>query len=180
MPTQGTDKGAVWELCRDIMAFSNTRDGGAIVIGVDFPPVDPVGLSNDQAQSWDQTPIYQALRDHATPAPVFYLKHVQHEGRAFVIIEIPEFQNIPTICSTDGHSSSGKQILRRSAVYIRTEGGQTIEIDEAEQMRDLVDRAVSKGRQRLAADVANVRAQFEGASDADDRINRDWAAFDDL
>jgi hypothetical protein len=139
------------ELIRDMIAMANTRDGGALVLGVENTGYNVVGLSEEVKASLDQTAIGEILKRYADPMFQFELHKTTISGKDVVVIRIPEFEEIPILCKQSVESSVDPRrlILRSGALYIRTETAQTMEIAVAEDMRKLLSRAMLKQREQL-------------------------------
>jgi predicted HTH transcriptional regulator len=79
--------------------MANTR-GGFIVIGVSEQPAGYSfdGVSSDQAETFDTTRVNRFLQTYADPPINALLRKVSHDGKVFVIIEVPAFPDTPHIC----------------------------------------------------------------------------------
>lgn len=137
------DKDTKLKIIKDILAMSNTQDGGKIIIGVEDDSYKLVDLSEEDFKSFDQTSVNQFLERYADPkfcVQIYKLDDI--DGKRVVVIDIPEFKEMPIICAKDAHSSKdgSKKILRKGAVYIRTESAESKEIDSSEDMREFLMR----------------------------------------
>src|SRR5580692_9262177 len=75
-----TDQGIKEKLTKSVLATSNLRDGGYIVLGVDRQPDDtyvPVGMQPDHLDSFAQDHLSAHLSEYADPyVESILLKHV--------------------------------------------------------------------------------------------------------
>jgi schlafen family protein len=134
-----------YELTKDILAMMNTRDGGRIVVGVEDAKYVPVGVSDDDQKSFDPTTLNDFVHKYTDPAASCQVQKLRVEGKNFVVIDVPEFADVPIICKANAHSSStNKLILQGGGLYMRTEKATSELISSAEEMRDLMSRAMLK------------------------------------
>jgi len=143
-------------LIRDMMAMANTRDGGVIVLGVENATYKVVGLSPVILNSLDQTDIGQMVNTYADPLMSFELQKVQTRGVDIAVIQVPEFKHVPIVCKDSAPGRDRKLILRRGALYARTDAAQTEEISSAEAMRQLLSVALFKRREELLRSIENI------------------------
>src|SRR5713101_7595396 len=54
-------------LAKDILAFTNVQDGGFIVIGFDDGTFERRGVTDEQAESFNQEPMQDQMSDYADP-----------------------------------------------------------------------------------------------------------------
>src|SRR5208283_4449313 len=83
------------------------------------------------------------------------------DGRRTVVIEVPEFSEVPIICKADANSSNEprKTILKKGGLYARTDKPSSELVSSAEEMRDIIGRASRKKREEL---LRSIRALIEG------------------
>lgn len=152
-------------LIKDVLGMSNTQDGGVILIGVDDASFQISGVTAKEAESFDQTRLADAIRRYSDPPCTVQLYKLEIESKKIIAIEIPEFKDVPHICKADGNSStSGKIILRRGALYVRTDGATTEEVGSADAMRILLGRAL---KARGDSIVTSIRALLTGTPPAE-------------
>ncbi len=153
---------ARYELLRDIMAFSNTMDGGTMIFGIQDATHELLGLDEEEVKSFDKSSIYEALSAYASPVPQFEVERCPIDGISYVAIVVREFEEVPTVCKKEARATKGearpneKPLLRKAAVYIRTEGAQTIEIDREELMRDLLNLATRRKGDHLLRQILDL------------------------
>lgn len=101
------------EITKDILAMANTQDGGRIVFGVRDGDFEVVGLSNEAYDSFDTTPVNQFLHNYADPTFTCSVIKQEIEGKKVVVIDIPEFSEVPIVCKQSANSSSNTEILKK-------------------------------------------------------------------
>lgn len=153
-----TDFGFLAKVIPAIIDMANRRDGGVVVIGVDFRALDPVGLESDQLDTWGYDNVSTSVNQYANPSVSFELGTNLLTGKKLVVMEADEFANIPILCARDAHPPNVKStlILRREACYVRSRHKpETSEIPSEEEMRDLLELAIDKGVKKFAARAEN-------------------------
>lgn len=83
------------EITKDILAFSNTRDGGFILIGVNDKSGVVEGLTEEQYASFDQTTFNVFIQKYTDPRFTVNVHRMMVDGKRIVVIDIPEFPDIP-------------------------------------------------------------------------------------
>lgn len=161
------------EIVKDILAMANTLDGGKIVFGVQDSDFDPVGLKKEDFESFDTTKINDLLHNFTEPKHTCQVFKQQVDGKYFVIIDVPEFKEVPIVCKNDAFSKTGnpqRQILRRGQIYIRTEKASTEQILSADEMRELIGRAfVKKGDELLGYIERLIKGKALSPTDESDK-----------
>lgn len=142
-----------YELIRDLMAMTNARDGGRVVLGVRDGDHEFIGVPDAVYTSLDPNNVVQTLHDNSSPKARCAVVKRQIDGKNVIVLDVAEFNDTPTICTnTIWPTGAGKQqpILREGAVYVRTDAAATEEIKSADDMRSLLARAIArKGDQLL-------------------------------
>ena len=131
-------------LIKDVLAMANSQDGGRIIFGVRDVDFEPTGLSSEDFQSFDVTPFTDFLSRYADPSFHCGVHKFVIGGTRFVAIEVPEFDTIPIICKADANDTNNRRVLQRGALYIRTNRAASEIVPDAETMRDLINRAMTK------------------------------------
>lgn len=144
-------------IVKDVLAMANTQDGGKIIFGVRDGDCEAIGQAEEEFQSFDATRFADFLNRYADPSFECVIQKFVIDGKKFVSIEVPEFSDVPIICKTDANDSSGRQILKRGATYIRTNRAASEIVPDADAMRDLMNRAVVKRGDELLL----VREEFD-------------------
>ena len=150
--------GLNWETCsreekasivKDILAMANTQDGGTIIFGVRNEDFLPVGVTDAEFASFDQTKVNDFLEEYTDPKfTCFVYKHDNVDGKKYVSISVPEFSEIPIICKKDANATKSS-ILSRGTLYIRTEKATSMAVPSAQEMRELLGRAIAKKSEDL-------------------------------
>lgn len=143
------------EIIKDILAMANTQDGGRIVFGVKDKDIDYVGLSEDDFKSFDPTKVNDLLHNYTEPKHSCQVYKQKIDEKNVVVIDVPEFTEVPIICKNDAHSSldNSKQILKKGQIYIRTEKASSEAISSVEEMREFLGRALIKKGDELLQSV---------------------------
>ncbi len=147
-------------LTKDIIALANCRDGGVIVLGKEESKSKQgqfvlVGLSEPQAASFETTKVATWVNNHCEPAVTLVCHRHEHQGRAFVVITVAEFQDVPVICTKQfeqsGAGKGTKVLLRKGAIYVRTPNAESAPLSSAEDMRPLIGLATTKRTDQMLA-----------------------------
>lgn len=129
-------------LAKDILAFSNVQDGGFIVVGFDDKTFKRVGVSEQQAKSFDQEIMQDQMANYADPFVVFTVHNdiTDTNGLRFVVIRVAEFTDTPVICRMEGKDT------HQGVVYYRSNRSRpgSAPVSNAFDMRDILDRAVTR------------------------------------
>jgi hypothetical protein len=142
-------------LTKDIMALSNCKDGGVLVIGKKEESPGKfalLGVSEGQATSFDTTKVATWVNNRCDPAVQVVCHRVTHEGKIFVVITVKEFEDIPTICTRAYQPEGGKEfVLRSGTVYVRTANAESAPLSSGGQLRQLIGLATVKRGDELLA-----------------------------
>lgn len=142
------------ELTKDILAMANTRDGGKIIIGVDDKTKTLVGLSDEVYDSFEITKVNEFLHKYADPAfTCNVIKKDNLEDKKVVIIDVPEFQEVPIVCKDNGHDPENKLVLIKGGLYIRTAKCTSELVSSADEMRSILGRGLSKKSDELLSSI---------------------------
>lgn len=145
------DPAARARITKTVLAMSNIRDGGAIVIGVEQKgeTFRRRGLRAADRDSFTQDGVSSHVNEFADPFAEVTVSRVSHEGLEFVVIQVKEFAELPVICKRDGAAG-----LRRGALYTRPRRlHESAEVPSQAEMREIVDAAVEKGIRALQARI---------------------------
>ena len=133
------------EIVKDILAMANTQDGGKIIFGVKDSDYDFIGLSEVDFKSFDPTKVNDFLHNYTEPQHSCQVYKYKIDEKYVVVIDVPEFPEVPIICKKDFYSSdNNKQILKKGQIYIRTEKASSEAISSVEEMREFLGRALTK------------------------------------
>jgi predicted HTH transcriptional regulator len=151
------------KVTKTILAMSNLRDGGHIVIGVeDGTPCQPVGMQADHLKTFSYDDVADFVQKYADPYVRFALDSISLDGLNFIVIAVTGFDEFPVVCRTSYGS-----ILAESAVYTRPQGGRprSAPISNYADMRELLDIAVERGIRRFIE--LRARVGLTGPTDAE-------------
>ncbi len=131
---------------KDILAMANTLDGGQIVVGIEDNTLARQGLSEQQAASYDPDIMRDQIRPFADPH-VQFRRHVVVDaaGMTFVVIDVSSFEELPVICSRDGHD------VNEGVVYFRSRRGRprSERIGTSAEMREVIEASIARRLQSL-------------------------------
>ncbi len=134
-----------YELVRDLMAMANTKDGGKILFGVQNADFGLVGVTDDIYASIDANNVVQTLHANAASKVKCAIFKRELDGKKTVVFDVAEFEDVPVICTdTIKSEDQSRTILRKGAIYIRTSAASTEEICSADEMRELLGRAMTR------------------------------------
>lgn len=168
-PCARTDKHQLAKIVRAVLGMSNRRDGGKVVVGVAEDAgktLKPVGLTPEQLATWDHDGVTGVVAGYADPFVTLTVEQVEHDGSRFVVLNVNEFEDVPTLCKKDY-----PDVLRQGACYVRSLGSpSTIEVPTQAEMRDLLGLATEKGlrkflqqARRAGLDLSKVGAVLDDA-----------------
>jgi hypothetical protein len=130
---------------RTVMAMSNLRDGGVVIVGVSEAgdSWDLTGMADAQLGTYDVDDITDGINRYASPPIEPEVVIVLHDDKKFLAIQVPEFSESPCVCKrTD---NDGQRAFYEGAVYVRPAGkAQTTRVTRAEDMSDLLELAAEK------------------------------------
>jgi putative nucleotidyltransferase with HDIG domain len=134
------EKGAI---VKDVLAMSNTQNGGTIIFGVRDGDFEPVGMDESHFLSFDPTRFSDFVNRYADPPIACKVQKFVIRRMRFLVIGVPEFTDVPTLCRADLNDARGYLILKKGATYVCTERAASEIVSTAETMRDLIDRSVA-------------------------------------
>lgn len=141
--TQG-NRDKKYELVRDLMGMANTKDGGRVIFGVRDSDFEFLGVHNDVYTSIDPNNVVQMLLSYSSPKVVCTVIKREIDDKKVVVLDVAEFTDTPVICTDTIKAADQSVILRRGAIYIRTVAAATTEISSADEMRELLGRALTR------------------------------------
>lgn len=142
------------EIVKDILAMANTQDGGKIIFGVKNDNLEFTGLKEDDFKSFDPTKVNDLLHNYTEPIHSCQVYKQKIDEKYVVVIDVPEFPEIPIICKKEAPSSdNNKQILKKGQIYIRTEKASSEAISSVEEMREFLGRAITKKGDELLRNI---------------------------
>lgn len=145
------------KIAQAMMAMSNLRNGGVIVVGMKETKRgvwEPDIMTDEQVASFTQDDIAQWVNDYAVPAVQFTVEPFLLDTNKFVIIKVREFDSVPTICRKP-KQLGGREVLKNGAIYYRSNSkNESAPISSDEDMRELIALAVNKG---VAREIERLR-----------------------
>ncbi|MDO8703706.1 MAG: ATP-binding protein [Sulfuricaulis sp.] len=135
-------------LAKDIAAFANSRDGGAIVIGKseNNGQFEYVGVSAEQAATFDTTRVANWINSRFNPPINLTCHTVESDSKLYVVIVVSEFGDIPALCvrTVGPTSGKGKPLLSERTLYVRTANAESAPLGSADELRELIGIATRK------------------------------------
>lgn len=135
------------KIAKAMMAMSNLRNGGVIVVGmkeINRGIWEPDSMTGEQVVSFTQDDIAQWVNEYAVPAVQFTVEPFLLDANKFVIIKVREFDSFPTICRKPTPKRF-REILKKGAIYYRSNAkNESAPISSDEDMRELITVAVKK------------------------------------
>lgn len=143
------DNQTKFKITKSVLAFSNSRDGGYLVIGVNKVNnhYDPVGMSRDDFNSFNNFDDILAFINGKAEPPVSIerMELTTPASKRFFIIKIKEFEDYPIVCK-----NGGGNVLNKGVVYVRTKRiPETAPLDNQTNLKEIVDMILTKHGQEL-------------------------------
>lgn len=162
------DDNAKQKILKSMLAMTNIRDGGSVIIGVEQKKggtFELSGMTQDDFDSFNYETISAVIAEFADPYITFSLSKDELDGRRIVLIDVEEFPDIPVVCKKDG------SILRRGKLYTRgLRVPESVEVPSQTEMREILDIAIEKGLRKFFGRMSKVGIALkepEKISDAD-------------
>jgi predicted HTH transcriptional regulator len=158
------------KITKSILAMSNIRDGGVIIIGIREQPdkkFDPVGISDTNASTFIHDDIASYVKEYADPYAEFTVKLIVCSGKQFVCIQVKEFDDSPVICKKEGTD------LQRARIYTRPRTkNESAPVSSYAEMREILDMATDKAVKKFLSRLPSAAvksAQDDSSKFADQR-----------
>jgi hypothetical protein len=160
------DKRSCCELVKDILAMANTL-GGFIIVGVSEQATGFSfdGVSPDQAKTFDTSRVNRFLQSYADPPINARLRKVRHDGRVFVVIEVPAFSDTPHICQKEYPG-----VLSAPTLYVRTDNNESAPVRSSTDFKSVVERAVRNRGDALLASFRSILTSGETPPEPSARV----------
>ncbi len=131
-------------IVKSVLAMSNIRDGGDIIIGMEKQADDtyiPRGMEQRHLDSYIADDIGRVVAEYADPYARFDLRKEEDElGKSYVWIKIYEFEETPVICR-----KPYGDILSGGKIYIRTRRiPESAEVPSSAEMREIITMATER------------------------------------
>jgi len=133
-------------LAKDILAMSNVRDGGTILIGVDDVSFARQGVDASTRNTYKIDIMRDQMTKYADPHVEFSVSFpVDRQGLTYVAIRVAPFREIPVICRKDSQDTVA------GAIYYRCTNRriESATVSNSYDMRDIITIAAMRTRQRL-------------------------------
>lgn len=134
-------------VAKTILAMSNLRDGGRIIIGVAEPDSgstewQAIGINPASLKSFSFDEVADFVRKYAEPYARFALEIIEVDSVNLIVITVEGFREVPVICK-----ASYGNILADGAIYIRPQSGRPRSeiLSNYADMRELLDIAIERG-----------------------------------
>lgn len=147
-----TNTWAKERLIRSMLAMSNTRDGGYIVVGIsekkdkslDYTGIEETHLSTFKTKAEE----FKTKVESFSSSPVIYEIGVgPYKGKNYLVISVNEFVLNPLICRRNGENGeSVAKHLEEGAIYIRTlkDKPSSVKLTNPIDIQDFLERASDK------------------------------------
>lgn len=129
---------------KDILAFSNVKGGGYIIIGIREIDggIERQGISNEHLETYDLETMLDQLSNYADPRIDIALNPVEdvENNKKYLIIAVREFQDIPVICKKDSRDT------KKGVIYYRNTDRrpESAPVSNSSDMRDIIRLATVK------------------------------------
>ncbi len=154
------------KIVRTCLAMSNQRDGGIIIVGVGESgnEWELTGIDGEQRDTYDADDCIDFINRYSSPAIHPVLATVEYDGKAFLAIDVAEFDSMPIVCRRNGPEGTG---LEAGRVYVRDVGkARTTRVMTAEQMRNLLELAAEKRARELIGSAKRIGMEAPDISGA--------------
>jgi len=147
----GKSKWAREKVIRAILAMTNTRYGGQVMVGIeveDDRKITLKGVTDEQLKSFDDMDGIKGVVDGFSFTNTdFDINWGEHEGKKYVVFTVQEFTEIPAICRKNGDS---RGVLTAFDIYARSKKAPygSIKATDAE-LREIIRMAVDKEKTDL-------------------------------
>ena len=143
------DEHTKFKITESIMAMSNIRDGGMIIIGVEQDKnkkINPTGMSDSDYDSFNYDDVCDHVASYVDPHATFNLEKKEADKKKFIVISVNEFDQTPIICKK-AYWVDGKCVLNEGIILIRTRNSkpQSSKIMSLTDMQDVIGLATDKG-----------------------------------
>lgn len=161
-------------IAKSILAMSNIRDGGYIIIGIEEEDGHfiPTGMNEDDLVTFNSDDIADFVSTCADPYVRFSLHNIEFEDKKFLVLQVEEFEKIPVICKKDYGN-----ILHKGVIYTRSRRKpESIAIPSQNEMREILDIAIEKGIKEYIERSLRVGTTLTKPSDKE-QFNRQLEEF---
>jgi hypothetical protein len=143
-------------LATSVGAMANTPGGGTIVIGAENTTWAIQSLTAEQIASFDVTKIMQYLKERFAPLPRLTIVTVAHPDGDVLLIQVPEFEEIPILVTKQIADSKQKVYANEGDILIRSETRECRRINSADELRELLSRALRRRSELLLTEIRTI------------------------
>ena len=133
-----------YKITKALLGLSNLEYGGKVIIGIEDKNDNSdilTGMTKEQSDTYEPDRIKEFINNYADPELEIKLHKIDKNGKYFIIINVLEFSEIPTVCKKDGDSGN----LQQSKIYTRPKRKpETTDNFSHSDMRELFDLAIEK------------------------------------
>jgi predicted HTH transcriptional regulator len=133
---------------KDLLAMSNLRDGGMIIIGVENSTWKRQGVGKANFDTYQIDIMKDQMAPFADPSVDFSVEFpLDRNGTRFVVIKVLSFRDIPVIC----HKESAKAGTKAATIYYRNRNRrpESAPISNSSDLRDLIELAASRMKEKF-------------------------------
>lgn len=162
-----SDRGSRARIIKSILAMSNIRNGGWIVIGKEDQgdgTFNPTGMTQEDFDTYNPEHIKTDVNNYADPYAIFNIEKREDNGRLFVLLRVYEFNEIPVICKR-----SYGDILQDGVMYTRSRGRpESIPVPSQSEMREIIRMATTKAVRRWLEQMQEIGLRIPTVPGEDD------------
>lgn len=161
------EKPSRYGLIKDIIAFAN-RGGGWIVVGVDedgkTPEEQRTGVGEANLATWEVTKVSTGVNNFAGPPIDIMLRrwYDSEEEKWYVIVHVPQHRETPHLCIDEQKDHKGNHVLRKAALYYRTDNKESAEISDPVRYAKLIRQCLLHDRENLLREFQQIMEGVRG------------------
>jgi len=134
------------------LAMANIPDGGVLVFGEDEISkgiFQANGMKEADADSFKQDDVANYVNNYADPFVDIKINKVIIENKAFVVIQVQEFFELPVVCKKDGEKG-----IRGGAIYTRPRRKiESVPVPSHNEMREIIELSIDKKMRKIQEDL---------------------------
>lgn len=143
-------------LAKDILAMSNVRDGGYIIVGVADGSFARQGISATQKETYNLDTMRDQMAPFADPHVTFTVEFPRDSSnREYAVIRVYPFEELPVICIKESRDT------KRGVIYYRNSDVrvQSAAVSNSYDMRDIIANAAVKMVHSFAKQGLTIQSQ---------------------